>query len=34
LCVRRVNRWRDVMILLVGTECEQMEGCNDTAFVY
>ena len=30
----RVNRCRNVMILFVCTEGEQMEECDDTACVY
>ena len=29
----RVNRWRNVMLLLVCAEGEQMEKYDDTAFV-
>ena len=33
LCVLRVSRWRNVMLLLVCTEGEEMEECDDTASV-
>ena len=29
----RLNRWRNVMILLVCDEVEQVEECDDNAFV-
>jgi len=33
-CVLRVNRWKDMIKVFVCTEGEQMEECDDTAFVY
>jgi len=33
LCVLRVSRWRNVMLLLVCAEGKEMEECDDTASV-